>query len=144
MQIPKEKIAHMHGVAEFMYEHAEEYGLSHHNEYLYVLGLLHDIGYVSGKKAGHEEYGGNLIAELSGDNFFAEYITDHGLTPAEYMRKYHCNERGIPYIAILLWSADMSIDSKGENVGFDKRLEDIASRYGKDSEVYARCEETIQ
>lgn len=27
MQISKERIAHMHGVAEFMYQHAEEYGL---------------------------------------------------------------------------------------------------------------------
>ena len=37
----------------------------------------------------------------------------------------------------------MMIDKYGNDVGFDKRLEDIESRYGNDSLVYKRCLELV-
>ena len=37
----------MHGVAEYMYAHAEDRGLN--KDSMYLLGLLHDIGYVNKK-----------------------------------------------------------------------------------------------
>ena len=33
----------------------------------------------------------------------------------------------------------MQIDKYGNDVGYDKGLEDIKSRYGEDSEVYNKC-----
>ena len=33
----------------------------------------------------------------------------------------------------------MQIDKYGNDVGYDKRLEDIKNRYGKDSDVYNKC-----
>ena len=33
----------------------------------------------------------------------------------------------------------MQIDKYGNDVGYDKRLEDIKNRYGKDSDVYYKC-----
>ncbi len=51
--------AHMIGVAENMYHHANKYGLD--PEEMYLIGLLHDIGYISRSKEGHEQYGATLI-----------------------------------------------------------------------------------
>ena len=144
MQISKDKIAHMHGVAEFMFAHAEEYGLKHHEDEMYVLGLLHDIGCVKGDHEGHAEYGKRLISDIFKDKYFAEYIEDHELTPAEYKERYHCNDKGIPYVLILLWAADLSVDSKGNIVGFEQRLVDISDRYGADSETFIKCFETVE
>lgn len=33
----------------------------------------------------------------------------------------------------------MQIDKYGNYVGYEKRLEDIKNRYGKNSEVYNKC-----
>ena len=33
----------------------------------------------------------------------------------------------------------MQIDKYGNDVGFDKRLEDIKNRYGEKSDVYVKC-----
>ena len=80
-RIDDNRIKHMHGVAEYMYNNAEKYGLN--KEQMYVLGLLHDIGYVK-EKAGHEQYGGDLLDDL----FYidAAIITWHGSTPKEWRR----------------------------------------------------------
>ena len=138
MRIPKERIAHMHGVAEWMYEHAEEYGCENKDE-MYLLGLIHDIGYIYGKE-GHEQNGGELVGL---DNFYGKFIQAHGLTPQEYMDCNACFSSEIPNEMILLWTADMMVDLSGEAVGFKARLEGIANRYGKDSEPYRVCKETI-
>ena len=48
---------------------------------------------------------------------------------------------------ILLWWADMNIESRGkkagEVVGFRGRLESLKEHYGIDSEPYRICKETI-
>ena len=33
----------------------------------------------------------------------------------------------------------MQVDKYGNDVGFDRRLEDIKSRYGEESEIYRKC-----
>lgn len=60
MQISNERIAHMHGVAEWMYEHAVEYGCENKDE-MYFLGLIHDIGYLYGSKEEHEQKSAELL-----------------------------------------------------------------------------------
>lgn len=52
--ITEGRIHHMHGVAEFMYNHAQEHKLM--PDQMYFLGLIHDIGYINGK-SGHEASG---------------------------------------------------------------------------------------
>ena len=37
----------------------------------------------------------------------------------------------------------MQIDKYGNDVGYDKRLEDIKNRYGEDSKVYSKCYKLI-
>ena len=40
--------------------------------------------------------------------------------------------------------ADFMINSVGEDVGYSRRLEDIANRYGYDSLVYQKCISLVQ
>ena len=37
----------------------------------------------------------------------------------------------------------MQIDKYGNDVGYDKRLEDIKSRYGQESNVYKKCRKLV-
>jgi len=139
MQISNERIAHMHGVAEWMYEHAEEYGLENKDE-MYLLGLVHDIGYLYGKKEEHEQLGAELLGL---DTYYGKFTQCHGLTPQEYIDCHGGFDSDIPNEMILLWTADMMVDLSGEAVGFKARLDDIKERHGEDSEPYRICKETM-
>lgn len=46
------------------------------------------------------------------------------------MRLRDCSIEDIPKELILLWEADVSVDSMGNEVGFKNRLTDIGLRYG--------------
>lgn len=138
MQISNNKIAHMHGVAEYMYKHAEEFGCENKDE-MYLLGLVHDIGYLYGAK-NHEQNGANLLGV---DTYYGKFIFAHGLTPQEYMQQNSCFPTEIPNELILLWTADMTVDFNGNEVGFIERLNDIGKRHGIDSEAYIKSKEKI-
>ena len=138
-RISDERIAHMHGVAEWMYEHAEEYGCENKDE-MYLLGLVHDIGYLYGSKEEHEQKGGELLG-LGND--YGRFVQAHGLTPQEYMDCNSCFSSEIPNEMILLWTADMMVDLTGQPVGFKARLEDVGKRHGINSEPYRKCKETM-
>ncbi len=138
MIIPNERMAHMHGVAEWMYEHAEEYGCENKDE-MYLLGLVHDIGYIYGKTK-HEQKGAELVGS---DSYYGRLIQAHGLTPREYMDSHACFASEIPNEMILLWTADMTVDPTGKPVGFKARLEGIGECHGIDSEPYRKCRETM-
>ena len=139
MQISDERIAHMHGVAEWMYEHAEEYNCENKDE-MYLLGLIHDIGYLYGSKEDHEQSGAELLGL---DTYYGKLVQAHGLTPQEYMDCHGGTYSCIPEELILLWTADMIVDLSGNAVGFKARLEDIENRHGIDSEPYRKCKETM-
>ncbi len=138
MLLPTERIIHMYGVAEWMYEHAEEYGCLNKEE-MYLLGLLHDIGYIYGKDD-HERKGARLLGT---ETYYGRLIQAHGWTPQEYMDRNSCFASEIPNEMILLWTADMMVDLTGTPVGFEARLKDIGDRYGIDSDAYRMCFETI-
>ena len=40
----------------------------------------------------------------------------------------------------ILNQADMQIDKYGNDVGYEKRLDDIKVRYGEDSNIYKKAE----
>lgn len=141
--IPENRLKHMQGVAKYMYENASKYDLD--SQKMYTIGLLHDIGYISGSAAGHEEYGANLLKDIFGDtNKYIEAINCHGLTPNEYIKKYSCTLADIPNELLLLWEADMNVNIEGNCVGFDKRLEDIANRRGIESIAYITSKERVE
>lgn len=135
-KLSNKRIKHMHGVAEYMYENAEKYGLN--ADKMYILGLLHDIGYIVDNNE-HEVMGARLLNESGYEH--GDIISWHGTTPSDYMRLRDCES--VPKELILLWEADMSIDSQGMEVSFVERLFDIRVRYGKDSIQYRKAKETV-
>ena len=60
---------------------------------------------------------------------------------------YYHGENNIEFNSLyltILNQADMQIDKYGNDVGYEKRLCDIKSRYGKDSIVYKKCFELVE
>lgn len=138
MKISEDRIKHMHGVAEYMYRNANKYGLN--PEEMYILGLLHDIGYLRGK-LDHEVNGAKV--SMKSDYKYSSLISWHGTTPLDYMRLRDCSIEDIPKELILLWEADLSVNSLGYEVSFNERLKDIGLRYGFDSIQYRLAKEKI-
>ena len=140
MLISKEKMKHMHAVAEYMYDNAESYGLK--PEDMYVLGLLHDVGCVHGQE-GHAETGAGMLAHFMGSfGHYANTIAAHGMSPSEYMER--TGSRDIPEDLMLLWEADMQIGPEGEFMGYGTRLADIGDRYGLHSNEYRNALQIIE
>lgn len=83
-----------------------------------MLGFNHDIGYeYSENGKNHNKIGGEIL-KSSGFKYWRE-VYYHGEITQEYSSQY----------LDILNCADMQIDKKGNDVGFEKRLEDIKNRY---------------
>ena len=119
------RIKHSLGVARKMVDIGKEYNLTEEQlQDLFVLGFNHDIGYEFGNNSSHAQIGGEILKR---NNFkYWKEVYYHG--------DIHTN-----YISLaleILNKADMQIDKYGNDVGYDKRLEDIKNRYGEDSKTY--------
>ena len=123
-----DRLKHSYAVANKMVELGKERKLSNEQlKELFVLGYLHDIGYQYGTNENHNDIGGNLLKE---NNYkYWKEVYYHGVPDSEYKSLY----------LDILNTADMMIDKSGNDIGFDKRLEDIKNRYGKDSIQYINC-----
>lgn len=143
--INRYKMAHNIGVAEYMRENAEKYHLS--PDEMYVLGLLHDIGYLSGR-VGHEKVGADILNAIGLNQNYVYAIKYHGLNPKLIEEKpydsfdFETAYKDLPEL-VLLYEADMSIDARGYRVGFKARLDDIGQRYGYDSIAYKNASDTV-
>lgn len=137
MKLKENKGRHMLGVAGFMHDHAEALGLDPHE--MYLLGVLHDIGYIYGAK-GHAEKGGKLL--FNQGYKLAKCVSWHDETPQRYMEMNLVDEP--PIELILLWMADLSVDTEGQVIGYDARLEDILNRYGAEDVNYVNAADTIK
>ena len=127
----KDRILHSYSVANKMVEIGKLFKLDNNElDILFIIGINHDIGYEF-DKSNHEVVGGNKLKEL-GFKYYKE-VYYHGKIQDEYNSLY----------LDILNIADMMIDKYGNDVGFDKRLSDIESRYGNDSLVYKRCLELV-
>ena len=123
------RLKHSLAVARKMVEIATNNGLNQIEiENCFVIGFNHDIGYeFADDKIGHNIIGGEILKRT---NFrFWKEIYYHGEADIEYKSLY----------LDILNQADMQIDKYGNDVGYEKRLEDIKSRYGENSEVYRKC-----
>jgi hypothetical protein len=98
---------------------------------LFLLGYLHDIGYQYGDNTNHNTTGGLLLKNNNYKHWKEVYY--HGIPDSEYKSLY----------LKILNTADMMIDKYGNDVGFEKRLEDIKARYGKNSIQYKNCSKMI-
>lgn len=100
---------------------------------LFLLGYNHDIGYeFSDKGVNHNIIGGKILKE-SGYKYWEE-VYYHGEVDIEYKSIY----------LDILNQADMQIDKYGNDVGYEKRLEDIKQRYGEESLVYKKAYKLVK
>lgn len=122
--LSENRLAHVNSVAKYMYDKAV--GDECYKSDMFTLGLLHDIGYISGESKNHSKYGG-LLLKRNGYRYWKE-VYYHG--QVEAINNYISDELD------LLNSADLQINSKGELVGVELRLLDIKTRYGENSSQY--------
>ncbi len=111
---------HSFAVAELMKEYEMNRGGKNAEE-LFILGLLHDVGYEFVDQNGfslHNKIGGEAL-KRQGYKYWKE-VYWHGIYNSPYQSEY---------LDILNW-ADMHIDHKGQKVSFEERLDGISSRYG--------------
>ena len=124
-----DRLKHSYAVAKRMMEIAKEYNLSEEDiKNCFLIGLNHDIGCEFATNGiDHNKIGGQLLK----DNRFKYW-----------QEVYYHGDIDCTYDSIfldILNKADMQIDKYGNDVGYDKRLEDIKDRYGKDSITYKNC-----
>lgn len=137
MLLSENKAHHSQKVAEFMTELAPILGIS--EETAYFTGLNHDIGYLFGKE-NHARNGARFLEFHGVHTDIINAIKYHGTTPEDYMEK---KEGEPPALLICLWIADLSVDYRGNIVGFDARLNSIKEKYGEDSKEYRKAKEII-
>lgn len=124
--ITSNRIKHMLGVAKRCHELGQEYGLDENRcQELFVLGLVHDVGYEftnDGEPTKHAEIGGAILKRL-GFNLSDE-VAQHGDIVTQSLELFILN------------CADMTVNSSGERVTMEERLEKILGNYGSHSIQY--------
>ena len=129
-----ERLKHSISVGRKMIEIGKEKDLTELElKELFLLGYNHDIGYeFSDKGINHNVIGGEILKE-NGYKYWKE-VYYHGEVGIEYKSMY----------LDILNQADMQIDKYGNDVGYEKRLEDIKQRYGEESIVYRKVYELVK
>ena len=124
-----DRLKHSLAVARKMVSIGKNKGLSEEQlQELFILGYNHDIGYEFGTNENHSIIGGNILKQSNYKYWQEVYF--HGETDIQYHSLY----------LNILNMADMQIDKYGNDVGYDKRLEDIKNRYGENSTTYKNAE----
>lgn len=128
--ITENRWKHILGVA----RKAKEFALkfkpddSKYAEDMFLLGMLHDMGYeFMESNASHAAVGGEIL-KRSGYKYWQE-VSKHGDETVENMSDE----------LFILNCADMSTGPNGENFTFDERLAEIANRFGKEAAAYKKC-----
>lgn len=130
--IDDDRLKHSYAVDRKMVEIGKKYKLSDFElQELFVLGLNHDSGYEFGNNSNHNIIGGKLWKENNCQYWQEVYY--HGQAECKYKSLY----------LDILNMADMQIDKYGNDVGYNKRLEDILNRYGAESNTYLQFSELI-
>ncbi len=126
------RLKHSLAVARKMVEIGREYNLQEEAlQDLFTLGLNHDIGYEYGDNSTHAHIGGEILKR---NNYkYWKEIYYHGDINTSYESLY----------LKILNKADMQFDIYGNDVGYEKRLDDIKKRYGEDSIIYKQCKAFI-
>lgn len=123
---PENRYKHCYSVGKKMYQYAKDVLKWDENTCveMFVLGNLHDIGYeMNGNCFGHDKV---LADALHGSYRYSNEIELH----AGLQKRYDT-----PAMR-LLYFADMTVDGEGNWCTFEERLQDIRTRYGKESEEY--------
>jgi hypothetical protein len=128
--IKQNRLQHILGVARKCKEYAIKLKPNDRKfaEDMFLLGMLHDIGYefIENNEL-HACIGGEIL-KRSGYKYWQE-VSAHGDETIENMSDE----------LFILNCADISIGPNGEEFTFDERLSEIASRFGKEADAYKKC-----
>lgn len=115
------RLAHMNATANRAYEIAKTvFGKSENKaRQLYVLGLLHDVGYAFDPDD-HAHAGGSVLISLGVE---IDAVYDHGDPTVGFMDDE----------LLIVNAADMTTSPTGAPMRMEDRLRDIGDRYGADS-----------
>jgi HD superfamily phosphodiesterase len=102
-------------------------------EDMFLLGVMHDLGYEFNQSNASHAYVGGEILKRSGYQYW-QSVALHGDETVENMSDE----------LFILNSADMMTGPSGEDFTFEERLQEIASRFGKDSHAYQKCVIEVQ
>ena len=128
-----DRLKHSLAVARKMISIGKNKGLTEEQlQELFILGYNHDIGYEFGTNENHSVIGGNILKQSNYKYWQEVYF--HGETDIQYHSLY----------LDILNMADMQIDKYGNDVGYDKRLKDIATRYGTNSKQYVNAVKLVK
>lgn len=134
--ISENKIKHILSVARRCKELAEEQGLSEEEQdACFAMGFLHDIGYEELKASEDISEHGNISCRMIA-NFFR-----HGELALAAIRMHGKKTANLSKYDIILNTADLTVDYKGDYVSVQQRLNDIQCRHGSDSTHYAHARE---
>jgi len=129
----KDRLNHSLAVANKMIEIGKDFKLQESDlKELFVLGYNHDIGYeFCSDNIEHNIIGGEILKSNGYKHWKEVYY--HGNPNSEYQSLF----------LKILNMADMQIDKYGNDVGYEKRLEDIKNRYGENSIQYINANTVI-
>jgi len=132
--LDKDRLNHSLAVANKMVEIGKDLNLKENDlQDLFILGYNHDIGYdFCSHNKEHNIVGGEVLKN-NGYKYWKE-VYYHGNPNTEYNSLF----------LKILNMADMKIDKYGNDVGYEKRLEDIKSRYGEDSIHFINANKVIK
>ena len=102
-------------------------------ENMFLLGVMHDLGYeFMESNASHAAVGGEIL-KRSGYQYWQE-VALHGDETVDDMTDE----------LFILNCADMMTGPNGEDFTFDERLKEIAQRFGEDADAYKKCVVEVQ
>lgn len=128
-----DRLNHSLAVAKKMVEIGKKYNLTQSElDDLFLLGYNHDIGYSFCSDSIKHNTIGATVLKNNGYKYWKE-VYYHGDPNNKYNSLY----------LTILNKADMQIDKYGNDVGYEKRLEDIKTRYGIDSLQYISAQKVI-
>ena len=112
------------------------YRLSSAKHKIYIIAVEDEYGnmirYEYGDNSNHAHIGGEILKR---NNYkYWKEVYYHGDIISEYTSMF----------LEILNKADMQIDKYGNDVGYDKRLEDIKNRYGEESKTYCDAKILIE
>ena len=133
--ITEDRLKHMLGVARKCYSIAKE--RKHSEDFckkMWFIGYTHDIGYEFVESENHSTESASMLASFG--------CTDYNILTAVKSHSKTINTHN--EIWEILTLADMQVDSQGNEVTIEERLEDIKSRYGKVSKEYKIALEVVE
>ena len=128
--ITQNRWQHILGVARKCREYAAKFRHddSKFTEDMFLLGMLHDMGYeFNQSNASHATAGGEILKR--NDYRYWQEVSLHGDETVENMSDE----------LFILNCADMSTGPNEEEFTFNERLSEIASRFGKEADAYKKC-----